>query len=97
MSEIERLYTLKEAVEAFLPGFTVSSLRTAIRHGHLVPLKFAGKFCVTEAAIREMLDKCRAEQKAQTLAPASARRSRGNLGHRPPPKGAKHRLRRERH
>ena len=66
MSDVERLYTLKEAVAAFFPGgnWTVASLRTEIRNGRLEPIRFAGKFGVTKSAIGEMLVKCREKQKA---------------------------------
>ena len=66
MGDVERLYTLKEAVAVFFPGgnWTVASLRTEIRNGRLEPIRFAGKFGVTKSAIGEMLVKCREKQKA---------------------------------
>lgn len=68
MSEIERRYTMKQAVATFLgPPWTVSSLRTEMRKGHLVVERIAGKLAVTESAIRGMLDKCRED----ALRPAS--------------------------
>ena len=60
MDEMERLYSLQEAVDAFFPGgiWTVASLRTEIRKGRLKPMRIAGKFAVTESAIREMRRLC---------------------------------------
>ena len=60
-TEIERVFTLKEAVETFFPGgtWTVTSLRTEIRKGRLRPMRIAGKLCVTASSIREMLAQCR--------------------------------------
>ena len=61
MAELERIYSLKEAVERFLPGgaWTVSSLRTEIRKGRLVAERIAGKLGVTESAVARMRELCR--------------------------------------
>ncbi|WP_072389091.1 hypothetical protein [Hyphomicrobium sp. CS1BSMeth3] len=58
--QFEPIYTLKQAVEKFFPGsfVTVTSLRTEIRKGHLIPRRIAGKFCVTESDMREMMERC---------------------------------------
>lgn len=61
MAELERRYTLKQAVQHFFPEgpFTVSSLRTEIRKGRLVVERIAGKMVVTESAIGGMMQLCR--------------------------------------
>jgi hypothetical protein len=59
----ERLYTLKEAQAKFLPGWSISALRTEIRRGRLVAERIAGKLGVTEQAIGEMRQLCREKPK----------------------------------
>ncbi len=61
MDEAEHLYTLKQAIERHFPGgaITVAALRTEIRHGRLIPERIAGKFFVTDFAIRRMRKLCR--------------------------------------
>lgn len=67
MSQFERRYTLKQAVDRFFPEgpLTVSSLRTEIRKGRLVVERIAGKIVVTEAAIGGMMERCREDQRGQ--------------------------------
>lgn len=63
MSETERLYTLREATERFLPpGFSAKALRTEAKNGRLMLTRIAGKDCVTESAIRGMIELCRASR-----------------------------------
>jgi hypothetical protein len=55
-------YPLAVAVAKFFApesGVTVSSLRTEIRKGRLIPERIAGKLLVTEQAIKDMRDRCR--------------------------------------
>lgn len=60
MSEIlPRLLTLKEAAERISPALTADSLRTEARRGRLHITRVAGKSFVTEADLREMLERCR--------------------------------------
>lgn len=57
---LERVYPLKIAVEKFLGApWTVSSLRTEIRNGNLIPVRIAGRLAVSEKAIMGMLEACR--------------------------------------
>ena len=62
---VEPHYSLAEAVARFFPHgpLTVSSLRTEIRKGRLRVALVAGKYLVSESAIREMLEKCRVTEK----------------------------------
>jgi hypothetical protein len=57
--EAMRLMTLAEAAGRL--GVKVSSLRTEIRRGRLRPIEIARKFYLTEEAVKEMLDTCRAK------------------------------------
>lgn len=70
---IEPHYSLAEAVERFFPGglIKVSSLRTEIRKGRLRAVQVAGKYLVSESAIRELLEKCRVPEKPQGCISAS--------------------------
>lgn len=54
--------TLKDAASHF--GFTVCTLRAEADRGHLVIYKIGKRFYTTPADIREMVIKCRVEQKA---------------------------------
>lgn len=76
---MEPLYTLKEAVEKYFPGgtITVAALRTEIRKGRLIPERIAGKFFVTESGIIRMRKLCREKPSALGSTFASARG--GNL------------------
>lgn len=74
----DRPYPLSVAVELFLgKPWSVSSLRTEIRKGRLVPMRIAGRYAVTEAAIAEMMVRCREENDHGSTcdrpAPTSAR------------------------
>lgn len=62
---VEPHYSLAEAVARFFPHgpLTVSSLRTEIRKGRLRVARVAGKYLVSESAIREMLETCRVNEK----------------------------------
>jgi hypothetical protein len=51
----------KLAVAADELGVKVSSLRTEIKHGRLRPVVIAGKFYLTDEAVREMIEACRAK------------------------------------
>ena len=59
---LEPLMTLEDAATSI--GLRGAQLRTEIRKGRLTPTVVAGKHYVTESALRDMLDKCRADQKA---------------------------------
>ncbi len=70
---MEKVYPLKQAAALFLPGWGVASLRTEIRKGRLRVHRIAGKFGVTESDIREMVEKCREDQKDPTFISESER------------------------
>ena len=55
--------TLKDAASHF--GYTVSTLRAEASRGHLTIYKIGKRLYTTPADIREMVGKCRVEQKAQ--------------------------------
>ncbi len=56
----EKLYSLKEAAEKFLPAsFTAKALRTEIGKGRLSYCRIAGKICVTERDIADMIERCK--------------------------------------
>ena len=80
MGDMEPLYTLKEAVEKYFPGgtITVAALRTEIRKGRLIPERIAGKFCVTESAIRRMRKLCREKPRPQGSTCATEPERRNN-------------------
>jgi hypothetical protein len=54
--------TLKDAAERY--GFTVATLRAEIARGRLTKYRIGKKDWTTPADIREMVEKCRVEQKA---------------------------------
>jgi hypothetical protein len=58
---VEPHYSLAQAVQRFFPDgpITVSTLRNAIRDGHLQATKPQGKLLVTESWLWEWLQKCR--------------------------------------
>lgn len=61
------LLTLREAAERlFGDGGKVRALRTEIDKGNLIPAKIAGTFYVTEEQLREMIKRCRENQKDRT-------------------------------
>ena len=55
--------TLRDAAGHF--GFTVSTLRAEADRGHLTIYKIGKRYYTTPADIREMVQKCRVEQKAR--------------------------------
>lgn len=68
LTEIEPRMKLATALRVCFTGddvWTVSALRTEIRKGTLQCERVAGKIVVTKTAIREMLVKCRDQQKGQ--------------------------------
>ena len=67
---LEPHYSLAEAVARFFPDgpLTVSSLRTEIRKGRLRVARVAGKYLVSESAIRDMLEACQCRVDAKPRA-----------------------------
>lgn len=61
MTALEPTYSLNQAVAKFWPDgpLTISTLRTAIRHGRLCAYKVEGKLLVTETALTDWLQSCR--------------------------------------
>jgi hypothetical protein len=63
---LEPLYTLKQAAEKFMPaGFSAKALRTEIGKGNLIAHTIAGKICVTESALAEMVGRCALPRKGR--------------------------------
>jgi hypothetical protein len=58
-SVVEPHYSLDDAARKFFPSGNVTSrsLRTEIAKGFLLAIKVAGKLCVSEGAIKEMLER----------------------------------------
>lgn len=61
----DRPYRLREAVELFCPTLSPSALKSEARKGNLDLMFVAGKYLVTEKAIREMLKRCQEKAKGR--------------------------------
>jgi hypothetical protein len=62
MSDEDHPITLNDAAQRF--GFTVSTLKAEANRGRLTTYKIGKRLWTTPADLREMIQKCRVEQKA---------------------------------
>lgn len=75
---VEPHYSLEDAAARFFPGGTITkrSLQTEIDKGRLRAVKLAGKYVVSEGAIREMIEKATSCQDQQNLPGSTSVRRR---------------------